>query len=303
MTADPRAKAKLHGFFQQWLELERAESVSKDAKLYPGFDAAMMADLRQSLWTFLDEVVWSEQSDYRRLIQADYLWLNERLAKFYGREVSSAGFQRVSFDPNQRAGVITHPYLLASLAYNRTTSPIHRGVFLSRNIVGLALKNPSVAVAFEDAKFDPTLTMREKIVELTKDKSCMTCHSSINPLGFSLEHFDAVGRWRTNDNNKPVDARDQFDADDGRTVTLAGPRDIASYAVGSESAHRAFVRQLFHHTVKQPMPAFGEATLESLRAQFAESGFSIQKLLAEIAVTSASHMLKQQRTEVASSSP
>jgi mono/diheme cytochrome c family protein len=303
MIADPRTKAKLHGFFHHWLELERAESVSKDAKLFPGFDEAMMADLRQSLWTFLDEVVWSEQSDYRKLIQSNNLWLNERLAKFYGKQVGSVGFERVSFDPNQRAGVITHPYLLASLANNRTTSPIHRGVFLSRNIVGLTLKNPPVTVAFEDAKFDPTLTMREKIVELTRDKSCMACHSTINPFGFSLEHFDAVGRWRTKDNDKPVNARDQFDADDGCTVTLAGPRDIASYAVSSESAHRAFVRQLFHHTVKQPVPAFGESTMETLRAQFAENDFNIQKLLREIAVTSATHMLKQQRTEVASSSP
>src|SRR4030095_5206341 len=157
--------AKLHVFLHDWLGLERAESVSKDAKLFPGFDEAMMADLRQSLWTFLDEVVWSEQSDYRKLTQAHYLWLTERLAKFYGKEVASARFQRVPFDPNQRAGVITPPYLLASLAHNRPASPLHRGVFLSRNIVGLALKNPSVAVAFEDAKFDPTLTMREKIAE------------------------------------------------------------------------------------------------------------------------------------------
>jgi len=303
MIADPRAKAKLHGFFQQWLELERAENVSKDAKLFPGFDAAMMADLRESLWKFVDDVVWSEQSDYRQLIQADYLWLNERLAKFYGKEVSGEGFQRVAFDPNQRAGVITHPYLLAALAYNRTTSPIHRGVFLSRNIVGLTLKNPSVAVAFEDAKFDPTLTMREKIVELTKNESCMGCHSLINPLGFSLEYFDAVGRWRTKDNNKPVHAQGEFDAEDGRTVTLSGPRDVAAYALGSESAHRAFVRQLFHHVVKQPAPAFGEDTLENLRTQFAANGFNIQKLLGEIAVTSASKAFVQKKADVASTSP
>jgi mono/diheme cytochrome c family protein len=303
MISDPRAKAKLHGFFHHWLELERAENVSKDNKLFPGFDSAMMADLRESLWKFVDEVVWNGSSDYRQLIQADYLWLNERLAKFYGKEVTGADFQRVPFDPNQRSGVITHPYLLASLAYNRTTSPIHRGVFLSRNIVGLALKNPSVAVAFEDAKFDPTLTMREKVQELTKNESCMGCHSSINPLGFSLEHFDAVGRWRTKDNDKPVDARDKFDADDGRTITISGPKDIANYAVESNSAHRAFVRQLFNHTVKQPAPAFGEGTLETLRSQFAASGFNIQKLLTEIAVTSASHVLAEPKTEVASNTP
>lgn len=299
MITDPRTKAKLHGFFHHWLELERAETASKDAKLFPGFDGAVMADLRESLWKFVDEVVWSETSDYRQLIAADYLWMNERLGKFYGHPVTGGDFQRVGFDPQQRAGVITHPYLLASLAYNRTTSPIHRGVFLSRNIVGLALKNPSVAVAFEDAKFDPTLTMREKVEELTKNVSCMSCHSSINPLGFSLEHFDAVGRWRTQDNNKPVHAKDEFDADDGRTITVNGPRDVANYALGSDSAHRAFVRQLFHHTVKQPVPAFGEPTLETLRQHFAAHGFNIQNLLAEIALTAATHGLETPPPQVA----
>ena len=291
MIADPRTKAKLHGFFHHWLELERAETAAKDAKVFPDFDEAMMADLRESLWRFVDEVVWSEQSDYRQLIAADYLWLNERLGKYYGKPVAGEGFQRIAFDPQQRAGVITHPYMLASLAYSRTTSPIHRGVFLSRNIVGLALKNPSVAVAFEDAKFDPTLTMREKISELTKNASCMGCHSTINPLGFTLENFDAVGRWRTQDNNKPVHAQDEFSDDDGRMVVVSGPKDVANYAIGSESAHRAFVRQLFHHTVKQPAPAFGEPTLETLRQHFAGNGFNMQKLLIEIALTSATHGL------------
>jgi hypothetical protein len=287
MIADPRTKAKLHGFFHHWLELERAESAAKDPKAFPGFDEAMMADLRESLWRFVDEVVWSEQSDYRQLIAADYLWLNERLGKYYGKTVAGEGFQRVGFDPKQRAGVVTHPYLLASLSYARTTSPIHRGVFLSRNIVGLALKNPSVAVAFEDAKFDPTLTMREKISELTKSASCMGCHSTINPLGFTLENFDAVGRWRTTDNNKMVHATDEFSDDDGRMVVVTGPKDVANYAVGSPNAHRAFVRQLFHHTVKQPTAAFGEPTLETLREHFASNGFNIQKLLVEIVLTSA----------------
>ena len=302
MVGDSRAKAKLHGFFHQWLDLDHAESASKDAKVFPGFDNTMLADLRESLWLFLDEVVWSETSDYRKLINADYLWLNSRLAKFYGKEAHGEEFQRVAFDPAQRSGVITHPYLLASLASSRATSPIHRGVFLSRNIVGLTLKNPPVAVAFEDAKFDPTLTMREKVTQLTKSAECAACHSVINPLGFSLEHFDAVGRWRMTDNNKPVDAIATFDADDGRSVKLSGPKDIADFAVANESAHRTFVRQLFNHMVKQPAPAFGASTLEDLRGQFAANGFNIQRLMSDIAVAAAAHGLPPPQ-KVAESSP
>jgi hypothetical protein len=234
MLTDPRTKAKLHGFFHHWLELERAEGASKDPKIFPDFTPELIADLRESLLQFIDGVVWSEKSDYRELLQADYLLMNERLGKFYGHPVTGEEFQRVGFDPKQRAGVVTHPYLLASLAYTKQSSPIHRGVFLTRNIVGMSLKPPQKAVVFEDSHFNPKLTMREKISELTRSGACMSCHSMINPLGFSLENFDAVGRWRTKDNNKPVNPVSEFTTHEGKLVRLTGARDIVNY-VASQS--------------------------------------------------------------------
>ena len=247
----------------------------------------MLADLRESLLQFIDQVVWSEKSDYRELLRADYLLLNERLAKFYGQSVQGDAFQRVAFDPKQRAGVVTHPYLLASMAYSRQTSPIHRGVFLTRNIVGMSLKPPPMAVAFEDSHFNPSLTMREKITELTRNNSCMSCHSTINPLGFSLENFDAIGRWRTKDNNKPVNAVSEFADADGLKVRLTGPRDIVNYVADNPSGHRAFIRHLFNHTIKQQIPAYGPQVMEQLQRSFSASGCSVQKLLIEIALVSA----------------
>ena len=123
MITDARTKAKLGGFFHHWLELERAEAISKDPKAFPSFDAATLADQRTSLQLFLDQVVWSDKSDYRELLQADYLMLNERLAKLYGKTVIGEEFQRVEFDPKQRAGVVTHPYLLTAFASSKQTSP------------------------------------------------------------------------------------------------------------------------------------------------------------------------------------
>jgi hypothetical protein len=284
MITDSRTKAKLHGFFHHWLELERAEGASKDPKVFPDFTPEMLADLRESLLQFIDEVVWSEKSDYRELLQADYLLMNERLGKYYGHPVTGDDFQRVGFDPKQRAGVITHPYLLASLAYTKQSSPIHRGVFLTRNIVGMSLKPPQKAVVFEDSHFNPKLTMREKISELTRSGACMSCHSMINPLGFSLENFDAVGRWRTKDNNKPVDPVSEFTTHEGKLVRLTGPRDIVNYVAANPSGHRAFIRHLFHHLVKQEPTAYGPKVLDDLQRNFAANGCNIQKLIGEIAL-------------------
>jgi hypothetical protein len=287
MIKDPRAKTKVHGFFYHWLDLEHAENTSKDPKTFPGFNSDVLADLRESLLEFIDQVVWTEKSDYRELLQADYLLLNERLGIFYGQPIKGDAFQRIAFDPKQRAGVVTHPYLLASMAYSRQTSPIHRGVFLTRNIVGMALKPPPMAVTFDESHFNPTLTMREKITELTRNNSCMSCHSTINPLGFSLENFDAIGRWRTKDNNKPVNAISEFADDQGQTIRLTGPRDIVNYVADNPAGHRAFIRHLFNHLIKQPIPAYGQNIIDLLQRNFAASDCNIQKLLVEIALIDA----------------
>lgn len=292
MLGDPRTKAKLRGFFHHWLKVEEGSDLSKDSKVYPDFDGTVMADLRVSLDRFLDEVVWSERSDYRQLLLDDHLFLNERLARFYGAEfpagADAGGFHKVAVDPGQRAGVVTHPYLLATFAYHRSTSPIHRGVFLTRNVLGRTLKPPPMAIEFMDDRFDPSLTMREKVTQLTAKEACMGCHATINPLGFALEHFDAVGRYRTEDNRKPVQAEADYTTAEGVVLTLRGPRDVARHAAGDASARAGFVKQLFQHLVQQPPAAYGPDTLSRLDAGFVAREYHMQKLLVDIALLTAS---------------
>ena len=290
MLNDPRARAKVRDFFRQWLEMEEAEDLSKDKATFPDFTDDVLADLRTSLEMFIDDVVWSPKSDYRQLLLGDYLFLNGRLAKLYGAELpDDSDFQKVKFNSKLRTGVITHPYLLSVFAYHKSSSPIHRGVFLTRNIVGRALKPPPMAIQFMDDRFDPSLTMREKVAELTRPAACQGCHSVINPLGFSLEHYDAVGRYRTTDNKKPVNAASEYTTSGGKTVRLSGPRDVAEYAARSKEAQLAFIQQLFHYLVKQPAGAYSPDTLERLRKSFAKSDYNIQQLVIEIVKTSALH--------------
>jgi len=285
----PRAKAKLHEFFRHWLAMEKGRDLRKDAEAYPGFDQHVLADLQRSLENFLDRVVWSEASDYRELLTADYLLLNERLARFYGSEAPTPSdeFVPVRFETSERAGVLTHPFLLSSHSYFNATSPIHRGVFLTRQILGRPLKPPPQAIVFEESHFDPTLTMREKVTDITSKESCMACHVTINPLGFSLENFDAVGRFRTIDNEKPVDSESTFETAEGETITLRGPRDVAHHAATAASARRGFIRQLFQSLVKQPPAAYGPDTLDALDASFQASGHHIRQLAADITALAA----------------
>ena len=310
MLRDPRAKSKSLAFLHHWLQVDRVESLSKDDKLFPGFTPEIITDLRASLDVFLGDTFWNGPADFRNLLTADYLYLNQRLAQFYGFDTASlspsdgeragvrgkqdgasdaSDFVKVRIPDGQRSGVLTHPYLLAAFSYPRQSSPIHRGVFLTRNIVGRSLKPPPIAVAFKDAEFAPNLTMREKVAELTRPENCQSCHSVINPLGFSLEHFDAVGRYRTREQDRPIDAASDFKTDDGATIRLTGAPDIARFALDSEAAQHAFIEQFFHQIVKQPVLAYGSDTMHRLRQSFVASDFNLQKLLVEIAVTSAAH--------------
>lgn len=302
LSHDPRAEAKLHDFFHHWLELERAEQVDKDADRFPAFDRALLDDLRTSLDLFIEHTVFSDKSDYRELLLADYLFVNDRLAEVYGiaeSETIGKTFERKRVPDEQRSGVITHPYLLTAFAYHNSTSPIHRGVFLTRNVIGRALNPPPNAISFDNAEFDPTLTMREKVTAFTRDSACMACHATINPLGFSLEHYDAIGRYRTTDQDKPVDAASDFTDDHGEVIRLKHARDVAEYAAASRLARRGFIRQLFQHTAKRGPIEFGHDALDRLESRFVQSEFHVRGLFVEIAVYTSLPGQAEARTEPA----
>lgn len=288
MMADPRARSKVREFLFRWLRVDHVPDMSKDQDRYPGFDPAVASDLRTSLDLALNEAVWGESSDYRQLLLADTLYLNGRLAKFYGAEIpADAAFRKVGLDPGERAGVLTHPYLLANFAYTSTTSPIHRGVFLSRSVLGRALKQPPEAVAPLAPDLHAGLTTRERVALQTSPSSCMSCHGMINPLGFGLERFDAVGRYRGEEKGRPVDSTGTYEAPSGESVSFAGARELAVVLAGSDEAHEAFVEQIFHHMVQQPIRAFGPGFATDLGRVFAENGYSIRKLMVESVAASA----------------
>lgn len=288
MLSDPRAQAKMRDFFLQWLKVNPVPDVSKDPQRYPEFNAAIATDLRTSLELFLDDVLASESSDFRQLLLADSLYLNGRLAKFYGAELpADADFQKVTLDANARAGVISHPYLMAGFAYTGTSSPIHRGVFLSRSVLGRSLRVPPEAVAPLSPDLHASLTTRERVTLQTKPDACQTCHTMINPLGFTLENFDAVGRYRKEEQGKPIDATGSYRTPNGDVVKFTGARELAVFLATSNETHSAIVEQLFQNLIKQPILAYGPNTLANLRQEFVKHDFNLRRLAVDIITTAA----------------
>jgi hypothetical protein len=288
MLSDLRARAKLREFLLNWLRVGQPPDLSKDPEKFPEFTPEVISDLRTSLELSVDELLTSESADFCQLLLNDSIFLNGRLAKVYGAELpEKAAFQKVAFQPQYRSGVISHPYLLAGFAYTATSSPIHRGVFLSRSVLGRTLRPPPDAVAPLAPDLHAELTTRERVALQTKAEACQTCHTMINPLGFTLEHFDALGRYREMEKERPVNSQGSYLTRSGELAEFNGVRELASFLAQSEEVHQALVQQLFHHTVKQPIRAYGSSCLPELKQSFVQNQFNVHKLLVAIVARSA----------------
>ena len=297
MVDDHRTKTKLREFFHYWLKLDHLIDLSKDPEQFAGFDRALVSDLRTSLELTIDEFIAQEKPDFRQLLLSNETFLSKRLAKFYGAGVTAESesssdafqdvFQKVAFEPEVRSGVLSHPFLMSGFAYHDLSSPIHRGVFISRSILGRSLKPPAEAITPIPPTLHPDLTTRERVALQTSPVACRSCHEMINPLGFSLENFDAAGRFRKQEHNREVDSSGSYLQQTGELAEFNGAKELGEFLASSDEVHLAFVEQLFQHTVKQPIQAYGSDRKEKLRNLFAQSGFNINTLLAEIATVAA----------------
>ncbi len=302
MVNDYRTQAKTQEMLSDWLNLGRFAEINKNQESFPGFDKQLTSDMRTSLYAFLDDVVWSEASDYRQLFLADWVYTTPRLAEFYGAswngtEEGSLGLQKSVRAESNRYGILTHPLILSGLAYTDTSSPVHRGVFLIRFMLGRNLRVPAEAPPPLSPDLHPDMTTRERVELQTSPESCQVCHSKINGLGFVLENFDAVGRYRDQEKAKGINPAGTYSARDGSEISLAGIGELADYLANSEDAHRAFVSRAFQHFVKQPVAAFGAETLDQLTDDFRKNEFNIRRLLVEIAVIAATHRHPQDLQE------
>lgn len=291
MVQDRRTRAKVRDFLFGWLRIDLGPEITKDSREFSAFSSEVAADLRTSLEMFLEDVIW-RQGDFRRLFTDDEVYVNGRLAPLYGAALRpDEPFRRVRLDDGRRGGVLSHPYMMSVLSYAGATSPIHRGVFLARSVLGNTLKPPQEAIAPLAPDQHPDLTTRERVALQTKAVACQTCHTMINPLGFALEEFDAIGRYRTSEIRggvaKPIDPSGSYLPREGTAARFRGGRELAAYVATSRDAQEAFVQGLFHAVVKQPARAWGPDTLQRLRQAFADGGFSVPRLLVDIMVVAA----------------
>ena len=225
LLADDRAKNLVDNFAAQWLHLRGLAAITPDARRFIDFDENLRQSMRRETEVFFEHIIRADRP-ITELLSADYTFLDERLARHYGvPHVFGSQFRRVSFaaDPaRQRGGLLRHGSILTVTSYATRTSPVIRGHWILANLAGAPPPPPPPDVPSLDANVvSASLPIRQRLAQHRENPACASCHDVMDPVGFALENFDAVGRWRTEEDHKTVDASGGL-ADGSQFAGVAG---------------------------------------------------------------------------------
>jgi Protein of unknown function (DUF1592)/Protein of unknown function (DUF1588)/Protein of unknown function (DUF1587)/Protein of unknown function (DUF1585)/Protein of unknown function (DUF1595)/Ca-dependent carbohydrate-binding module xylan-binding len=207
LLRDPKSKAFVENFADQWLQIRLLKTVNPDRGRFPSFDEPLRAAMLKETELFFDAVMREDRS-IADLISADFTFVNERLAKHYGLPgITGDGFRRVALKGGRRGGVLTQASVLTVTSNPTRTSPVKRGKWILEQILGTPPPPPPAAVPDLPDEKDKKLTgtLRQRMEQHRANPSCAACHARMDPLGFGFENFDAIGAWRETDGSAPVD--------------------------------------------------------------------------------------------------
>lgn len=251
MLRDPKARALAEQFAGQWLQFRALESTTRSRERFPDFEDYLRDSMRRETELFVEHIIREDRS-ILDFVDAKYTFINERLARHYEIDgVSGPDFRRVSLAGTPRGGVVTQASVLTVSSYATRTSPVLRGKWILDNILNAPPADPPPDVGNLDEKAIGTaMSMREQLQEHRKNPTCASCHRRMDPLGFGLENFDAVGAWRTMDGKFPIDASGvlpggyEFEGPDELRAVLRGQSGPFSEALTSKLLTYALGRGL-----------------------------------------------------------
>jgi hypothetical protein len=282
MLADPRARSLVSNFAGQWLYLRNLRTARPDPKQFLEFDENLRQALQQETDLFLESVMLREDGNVMDLLDADYTFLNDRLARFYQiPNIHGSQFRRVKLNDENRKGLLGKGAVLLVTSYPTRTAPTLRGKWVLENILGTPPPPPPPNVpSLKDDKDVQGLTMRQRMEVHRANPACASCHTRMDPMGFALENFDAIGRFRTTmgDENTPIDVSGVLP--DGtkfegpaelRQILLSNPEQLATaateklliYALGRGLEHtdNPVIRKIVREAAVRP----GDSAARSYR--------------------------------------
>ena len=283
MLADPRAKSLSHDFAFQWLNIKKLDEITPDRAQFPHASGLLdpRAMFKEELRLFVDGVLRSDSS-VMDLLTADYTFLNERLAQHYGIEtVKGANYRRVTLDNPARRGLLGKGAILMMTAYPNRTSPVLRGAWILDRLLGTPPPEPPLEVPSlpENRRGQPAKTLRARLEQHREKASCFACHGVMDPLGFALENFNAVGQYRMNDpdTQTPIEATGQLP--DGTTIT--GPDDLRKALVDRPDHQfvQAFTENLMTYALGRSLDYHDMPTLRRIVREAKADNYRFKSLV------------------------
>lgn len=284
----PAGHQTVREFHRQWLHLNGLESVSKDPAMYDALPDAAGTQWRESVEQFAEHVFFSGEGTLDELMGSELAFLPPELAAQYEAGAVDPLTGAVTL-AGERAGLLTQPGLMALLAYPDQSSPVARGVFVRERFLCQHLPPPPNDVVIEPPDPDPNATTRERFAQHTADAQCSGCHALIDPIGFGFEHYDAIGRWRTEENGLPVDAS-------GSLGSVEDAEQAGPYVGVVELSERLLATTDFRDCMAHQWTTFalgrepGEAdqcAMEEIRQTLADEGGDLREMMVAIAVSDA----------------
>ena len=281
MLHDPKARAFAENFAGQWLRVQELQtSAQPDTNKFPEYTAAVRDAMAAEPVEFFHALL-RENGSILKLLDADYTYANEALAKHYGLDVKGGGFQRVGLPDRHRGGVVTMGAVLTLTSYPRRTSPVLRGKWILEEILDAPAPPPPPVVKSlpSSDKVRDGLTLRQQLEKHRRDENCAGCHKRLDPLGFGLENFDAIGRWRTEIAGQPVDAG-------GEMVTgekFTGPIELKKILLAHKDEFaRNVTARMFAYALNRGLESYDVPIVRRAAKTLAASNYRAESLVMEI---------------------
>jgi hypothetical protein len=298
MLVDPRALALLHNFPAQWLQLKRIQFISPDGQLFPTFNDRLRSSMLKETELFV-ESIFREDRSLLELIDADYTFLNESLAKHYGiadtngnpvgqqpkkpggQPIKGDQFRRVTLQDRTRGGLLTQASVLTVTSNPTRTSPVKRGRWVLEQILGAPPPSPppNVPELTEKEKDVTAASLRVRMEVHRRNPECANCHAKMDPIGFALENFNAVGAFRTKDGSFPIDATGEF----GDGTKFNGPGELKLIVLKRKDEFvRCVAEKLLIYAIGRGLENYDRPTVERIVNSVASDGYKFSTLVKQI---------------------
>jgi hypothetical protein len=280
MLADPRAAAFAENFSGQWLETRNLDSMKPDPDKFKEWNVELREAMKTETKMFF-EYVLRENRPVSDFLNANYTFLNERLAMHYGIEgITGADFRRVTLTTDHRGGVLSQGAVLTVSSYPTRTSPVIRGKYVLQNLLGMPPPPPPADVPLlEESAGGEAKSVRDQLEIHRENPTCATCHRNMDPLGFGLENYDAIGRWRDTDGQFPVDASGTLPG--GQRFATAGEM-RALLLLQLPQFSRTLTEKMLTYALRRGLKPYDRRTVEQIHRAVTEDGYHFRTLVHQI---------------------